>query len=308
MNQETNVLELIDPDVLRLASTETEIAYTPDTFSVPGSDGLNITVEDITPELAGEFLTRNQKNRPLNQNHIAFLAAQMRAGAWQFSGDPIRFSTSGRLLDGQHRLSAIIASGTTQKTMVIWDLPEESFHVMDTGRMRMAADVLDIADVPNARKAASTVRMIIAYQRGHISATLKNQGRVSHTAVTHGEILEFVKQTDVQPYLLRAMTWYKEWRVFTGSEYGFIYYTLCQIDCPAAEQFLTSLASGANLPIDSPVFVLRKKLEQYKLNKVSCSPSERLALTFKAWNLYRKGAPVKMLTYNSEREEFPIPQ
>lgn len=268
---------------------------------------MNITVETITPEVAAELLQSNTRNRGLNAKYVQALAAEMRDGNWQMAGDPIRISVSMVLLDGQHRLSAIVESGTTQQMVVINDLPDETFAVMDTGRMRSAGDVLDIAGVPNSRLAASAARMIINYQRGVVSGTLKNQGRAPGQWVTNSDIRDFTAQNDLQSFLLKAKSWYKEWRMFTASEYAFFSFMLSQIDPEAAVYFLTALTKGADLPATSPIFLLRKKIEQYKLNKISYTPSERLALVFKSWNLYRSDKTVSNLYYNSEKEDFPTP-
>lgn len=65
-------------------------------------------VETITPELAADLLSRNMKNRPVSQQRVRKYMAAMVAGKWLLNGEAIKISIDGRLIDGQHRLKAII--------------------------------------------------------------------------------------------------------------------------------------------------------------------------------------------------------
>jgi hypothetical protein len=65
----------------------------------------------------------------------------MKEGRWQINGDTIRFSSK-RLLDGQHRLHAIIQSGVTIWALIVEELDDKIFDTIDTGRMRGPGDIL----------------------------------------------------------------------------------------------------------------------------------------------------------------------
>lgn len=264
-------------------------------------------VVEITPEGAQQYLELNTKNRALNEKHVLYLAEQMRLGAWQMAYDPIRISVTNVLLDGQHRLMAIVKSGTTQRMLVIRNLPDETFTVMDTGRLRSANDVLTIAGYTHGRASAALVRMIVNYQNGRVTNTLSNIGRVAGAVVTHQEILDYIQSNDVHPYIKKGLNWYAECKFLTGTEYSFFYYIFSRIDPEGAEVFLNSFASGAELKEKNPIFVLRKKLETYKVNRIQVTPTEKLAFTFKAWNLFREGKSVGYLTFNKDKEDIPTP-
>jgi hypothetical protein len=97
----------------------------------------------ITPELAAAWLeNRNTHNRPLRDYRIAELARDMSAGRWHDTGEPIKFDYNDALLDGQHRLGAIVASGVTIEMLVIWGLQPETQDYMDIGLKRSVADSL----------------------------------------------------------------------------------------------------------------------------------------------------------------------
>lgn len=74
-----------------------------------------ITRMDITPEIAQEWLNKNPNYRKLRIARAKFYAEQMSNGRWQRTEEPICLDTDGNLVNGQHRLMAIVISGVTLK-------------------------------------------------------------------------------------------------------------------------------------------------------------------------------------------------
>ena len=75
----------------------------------------------------------------------------------------IAISETGRLLDGQHRLTAIANTGISAKFLVATGIPDDSFSVLDTGSARTAADVLSIGKISNAAALAAAIRLYLLY-------------------------------------------------------------------------------------------------------------------------------------------------
>lgn len=96
----------------------------------------------VTPAMAREWLKANTQNRPLVASTVEGYAKAIRAGHWQLTHQGIAFSVSGRLIDGQHRLSAIVKADVPVRMVVIHDAPENSFDVLDRGRTRSISDVI----------------------------------------------------------------------------------------------------------------------------------------------------------------------
>lgn len=109
---------------------------------VPGSDGWKCSVMHIGPEAARRMLERNEGNRPIRRHMFARYAATMAAGNWRTSPEPIVIGKSGRLLNGQHRLSAVITSGAEVPFMVVSGVDDAAFEVIDRGGPRSLADAL----------------------------------------------------------------------------------------------------------------------------------------------------------------------
>jgi|SRR5579859_1421102 len=87
----------------------------------------------ITPEIAKAFMLANVGNRSVKRRHLARLRAAMKNGEWVVTHQGICFSVTGVLLDGQHRLMAIIESGVGQVVHVFVGFPDEARKKMDDG-------------------------------------------------------------------------------------------------------------------------------------------------------------------------------
>jgi len=99
----------------------------------------------IDPTDAKSLLERNTGNRKLRESVVNYYAKEMRNDEWVDNGDPIRISKSGRLLNGQHRLSALVKAGVTLPFHFLSNLSEESFEQMDNGAKRTLQDNLDLS-------------------------------------------------------------------------------------------------------------------------------------------------------------------
>lgn len=105
----------------------------------------------ITPDVAKEMLQKNiSNNRTLRPRQIAAYACDMSADKWN-TGAPnaIIFTHDGELIDGQHRLNAVIKSGTATAlnvTVLARDVPLTG---IDRGIKRTPKDVFRMSDDVN---------------------------------------------------------------------------------------------------------------------------------------------------------------
>lgn len=100
---------------------------------------------DIKPSTATKWLEKNSVNRKLSDSHVKRLAEDMELGRYQMTHQGVAFDWNGNLLDGQHRLAAIVKSGAQIRMLVTSGLPPKSMAVMDVDvKKRSLANVLQI--------------------------------------------------------------------------------------------------------------------------------------------------------------------
>ena len=126
-------------------------------------------VQTITPGKAAEYLQRNTANRPLSQRTVRDFAAAMRRGEWRVTHQGIAFDTTGALVDGQHRLAAVVEADLPVEMTVFADVPDGAFDVLDTGKRRNAADVLAIEGEKSAVMLAAMVRTVWPVSYTHLT-------------------------------------------------------------------------------------------------------------------------------------------
>lgn len=110
--------------------------------------GFEISIETITPIIAKEYLTLNPHNRKIMMSKVKVLARDMRNGAFKLTHQGIAFDENGNLLDGQHRLSAIVMSDMTLQMVVARGLPRETIRTMDGGTKRSVSNHEDVTKEP----------------------------------------------------------------------------------------------------------------------------------------------------------------
>lgn len=83
---------------------------------------MSVQVEQITPKIAAEWLLlfANRNNQRLDDAKIRKYCAIMASGKWELRRDSrIVFSVGQTLLDGHHRLHAVVLSETRIPSLVI---------------------------------------------------------------------------------------------------------------------------------------------------------------------------------------------
>ncbi len=100
----------------------------------------------VTPAMAMDWLDNaNTTNRKVSDAHVQRLARDMASGEWKLTHEGIAFDPSGILLDGQHRLWAIVESGVSIRMVVARGVPREAALAINTGLTRTLSDNLKIA-------------------------------------------------------------------------------------------------------------------------------------------------------------------
>lgn len=256
--------------------------------------------EMVTPELARQYLLTNKINRPVNDRNYEKLVSDMKRQNFKVTGEPIQFCQNGTLLNGQHRLLAIVETGVTLSINIVRGLDPEAFKFIDTGKKRNASDVLGIEGFANPQRMAAMAVFIKNYKSGLIRD--KNS-----LGVTNSDVLDFVKNNSEKMIESCKYGFNKENKIMKGITLSSMHFILSELNSEKANDFCWSLITGERLEKGNPIYVLRAKLIHDLASTAKLRPVIKTALIIKAWNYYIKNKEIKLLRWDSSIEEFLVP-
>jgi hypothetical protein len=98
---------------------------------------MRFEVVSVTPDMAKEWLAENDSgNRSVSLADVFRLSADMSSGQYELTHQGIAFNKSGVLIDGQHRLRAVVKSGCTVRMVICRDVDASVHAAIDLGRKR----------------------------------------------------------------------------------------------------------------------------------------------------------------------------
>jgi len=262
----------------------------------------------VNAEKAKGWLESNRRNRALRRRLVDTYARDMLAGDWVVTGEAIKFSRDGKLIDGQHRLEAILIANETRPDleiplMVIYGLDPDSQHVMDTGARRTVGDSLALDGIANASFVASTARLVAQYENGDITTNTVQMStpEIRDWVDAHPSFPDFIsrnlrhaqKSPAPSPSGLLAMLW-----------------KLTEIDSEMAQDFYTGFATQENLSKGDPRMTLFLRFVDIRIRREQARARDVMGLMILAWNAYRKGRTLSTLRRPGESwnsSNFPVP-
>jgi hypothetical protein len=255
----------------------------------------------ITPAYAKKLLESNTSNRRLKTRKVAQYAEDMAAGRWkEDTGETIKISKTGRILDGQNRLHAIIKSGIAVYMHIVTNLEEEVFDVIDTGAVRSANDVFKIKDI----KYETVLPAIIQFYN-----QLSNGSKLSDDSrVTNSVLLNQYYENEIfwQNITKQSMSWYLAFaKILPPTYIGGFHAYFYGLNKDKATEFMSQLTTGIGIT-NPTILVLRNKLIQDKLSNKKILPRIKVAYIIKAWNFFIKNQSVKYLRFDLERDDYPV--
>ena len=124
-------------------------------------DQVDLSLQWIGPSEAKDLLQANNCNRSVRKNAVEQYAAEMQQGEWHLGCDAIGFDETGTLINGQHRLYAVIQSEKAFPFLVARGLPKKSRDSLDVGKKRQLHERITIAGYPICAKEASICNQLI---------------------------------------------------------------------------------------------------------------------------------------------------
>lgn len=261
-----------------------------------------VSIQSITPKLAAEWLSRNTHNRGIKPRVVDKYAAAMSRGEWVLNGEAIKFNGI-ELLDGQHRLAAVVASGVTIDSLVVEGLPASVQDSLDHHVPRTLGDVLSLHGEKNASDLASALTNLFRIEMDKESSTLfPSAPQALDLLERHPAVRESVHiggQVNTRLGTPRGMT-------------AAMHYVFASIDAEDAEAFFARLIDGQGLKAGSPILLYRewclRELRNVGIAGRRPAVSRVQAFMVKAWNGWRRNQDMKILKWNvggANPEPFP---
>jgi len=295
-----------------------EEVYVPHQHEDTTADGPTTETRLLSADDAADLLDLNVfhtaasaggTNRPFNEPYARHLAAEMLAGRWHLTHQGVAIGTDGKLVDGQHRLSAIVYAAEMEPTiripmMVTTGVDPATFLAVDTGRKRTAADMLGIQGHKNRTTLAAVLKLIHCWD-------VARNGSWNKVAVSN-ELLEEVYRahpaagasTEIAQQLSKGA------RLLPGAA-GLAHYVVeaaqvTEIGHELHDRFVTGLATGASLPDGDPRLALRNTIANLRASRRAMTAQMHVAMYIKAWNLWVAEKTRQSISWRAD-EAMPNP-
>jgi hypothetical protein len=270
-------------------------------------------LEVIDADLARMMLTMNRPheagvagtNRKVRQAQVDKIAGDILAGDWILNNQAIGIGSDDVLVDGQHRLLALLKAAETDpevtiESWVMWNLNPKAMTTVDIGKNRVGKDFLAMIGVANGSQIASALRLVYAYdtiqpysyqawKRAQFSAT-----KLQELAVEHADLVN------------NYYTGHGAARLLTPASVAAGLY-LIRRDRPdlveLLPRFLEPLKTGENLVKGSPILALREWAKNALSQKRRRDGVTMLVLFLRAFNHWVEDNKIKSMRF-SEDEPF----
>jgi hypothetical protein len=260
----------------------------------------------VTPQLAAKMLAYNTLNRKLRTRHTADLAEDMDADRFVLTHQGVAFDTAGVLLDGQHRLQAMIDANTTLVLFVFVGIDPRARAFIDVHARRSNADVLTMGGVavPNVARVAAIVRTVLTFKREPTG------DRWQQTRIDSAQVVEaYTADPDGFNLVARESGNARQARPgYSGSALGGVLYIARSKGASEddIDEFWLKYKTGQDVGGGHPILTLRRQAE---LNAERSGHHIKTKLQFAhvlvAWNAFQEGR--KLQTLKTVRLDDPLP-
>lgn len=257
----------------------------------------------INSAVAEKLLEKNDGNRTVSPAVVSRYARDMKAGRWKTAGNPINIGPNGKLLNGQHRLLAIISSGVELEAVVVTEDSDEVFDVYDTGRTRGLGQLLQMHGLSNTTAIGGIARLSIMYEMYPSQVW-------SHNLTTRQEIIGYVSdhRDDLESVIpdVNALNTHvrvgKNW-------YGTVDYLVSQHSKSPQKwaDFHESVSTGIGLEKGDPRLALRNYFLRKGAPTTLWEQQTYVALGLIAWNRWLS-KDMETLQLKFMRTSLPMPK
>jgi hypothetical protein len=244
----------------------------------------------VTSATAERWLTHNTHNRPLSDTAVYAYQSDMENGRFKLTGEPVQFSKTGVLLNGQNRLTAL-ANCMPPLTIVfnvVRGLEDESQFYMDLVNRRSPGQQLGLMGVRNSRQVAAGARLFIQWEKDLLFTDQKRQRAISTPYLeqwvqTNSDLVD--EFNDHLAYVCNRVG------AMPAAASAFAFAGL-RVDAQATVAFFHLWSARTNLPAGSPILALDNRFRNSRLSRERLSQRECLLYIIHGWNAWMRGESI----------------
>jgi hypothetical protein len=264
----------------------------------------HVTYEPFTPAKAAKILEMNLSNRNLRDRRVMTYATAMKRGQWrEDAGDPIRLSQDNILLDGQHRLWAVVESGVTISFLVLRDLPSDVMPVIDKGLGRSNGDSMTWANVLNASHSSAAAKLYLAY----VFDLVPTDSKKADVYISTQDMVEWALDNNerLQWSIHRARKANTALGGSTAAWTVLLLIALDDYDEAKVEEFMDPVITGASLAKGDPRLALRNWTINRSSRRMHNDRHVMLGTGIRAFNRWAEGKSMISARQWQRGDEFP---
>lgn len=271
---------------------------------------------DITPEMAKRWIsaTGNKNFRSPTTARVNAIVRDIRNGDWQLNGETIKLAGD-VCKDGLHRLTAIVVSGSTVRSLVVRNIPDEFDTTVDRGRPRSLAQEMSYRRVPSAKNTATVTRQWYQLRDGQWGTASSDSSGASDSVLW--KFFEDHRER-IQDAVSLCTSGADNMRVQSFVSVAVCGPLICEgtienfhrpRESSIATNFTMTIATGNGSGPDDPAVVLRNRMIKDQRTKTQrMDRVYRRAITIYAWNLFCEGQVASTLRYRlsgPSAQQFP---
>lgn len=272
---------------------------------------------EISPTKARELIKLNiENNRNITKTHMKTLSAAMKEGNWMQTGEPVIIDWYGRVIDGQHRLFAVIDSGVTIRVTLTTGVDPAAIDVINTGKVRSLSDAMSMHGVDYSREITAAYRILLDLTTTNGSNYAAFGRRTSmKMKANRSEVIKWAVENSSEVQQIMNLTCDKEAKAVLRPASlfnGFYFYLAFEAGVKKLpREFFKTLIEGVEFEHgkQDPIYQLREKLKSDQMKNARRMGTrvptfETMAVIIKAYNAWVNGQTIRTLRFG-RNERWP---
>ena len=252
-------------------------------------------LETFTPEIASDLLSVKGPQRNISQLQVNRMVADMRGRRWADCYRMIEIDSNGHLNDGQHRLSAVMISGISQKFYVVRGLEPTTLVTTDMGGK--ATSKADTARRSGLEIGSMNIAVASANQ---VIQLRTSPDSIWGSRTVPSSSLALIELKENESIYAEGASRMSAKAKFFGATQSSILTMFVSLEKQFGQgdlfitRMIVPMVSGANLGVDDPRLTLKNFLTTHDRKAVGIWKTQTSVMLWtKAWNLLVEGKTMK---------------